>query len=147
MSEFYLVINILLTRARALGRPAIVLAASGMCSGGRIVNYLKALLPDPRTDVVFVGYQAAGTAGRDIQTYGPKGGYVILEGHKIEIKAGVYTLGGYSAHADQKDLLNFVKRMRYKPTNIRLVHGDESAKLALKQALLTQFDHLDVIIP
>ena len=62
------------------GRPAIVIAASGMCAGGRIVNYLKALLEDDKTDLLFVGCQAQGTPGRDIQKYGPKGGYVELEG-------------------------------------------------------------------
>lgn len=115
------------------GRPAIVIAASGMCSGGRIVNYLKALLDDERTDVLFVGYQAAGTPGRDIQTYGPKGGYVDLDGERIDIKAGVYTLSGYSAHADQKDLINFVKRMRHKPKHIRIVHGEQIAKQELQK--------------
>ncbi|MER2493210.1 MBL fold metallo-hydrolase RNA specificity domain-containing protein [Catenovulum sediminis] len=113
--------------------PCIIIAASGMCSGGRICNYLKALLPDKRTDVLFVGYQAKGTPGRDIQKYGPKGGYVVIDGEKIDIKAGVHTLSGYSAHADQKDLLNFVKRMRIKPKHIKIVHGDDDAKLALKK--------------
>ncbi len=113
-------------------RPTIVIAASGMCSGGRIVNYLKALLGDPRTDVLFVGYQAAGTSGRDIQTYGPRKGYVVLDGERIDIQAGVHTLTGYSAHADQKDLVNFVKRMRHRPREIRLVHGDTGARQALK---------------
>jgi Cft2 family RNA processing exonuclease len=93
-------------------RPAIVIAASGMCSGGRIVNYLKAMLGDPRHDVLFTGYQASGTPGRDIQKYGPKGGYVDLDGQRYPIRAGIHTLGGYSAHADQKDLLNFIGRMR-----------------------------------
>lgn len=123
------------------GRPSIVIAASGMCAGGRMMNYLKALLPDARTDVIFVGYQAAGTPGRDIQTYGPRGGYVWLDNEKIDIKAGVTTLGGYSAHADQSDLVNFVKRMRYRPKTVRIVHGDESAKAALQarlQALLPE---------
>ena len=115
------------------GRPAIVIAASGMCSGGRIVNYLKALLGDARTDVLFVGYQAAGTPGRDIQTYGPRGGYVNLDNQRIDIKAGVYTLSGYSAHADQKDLVNFVKRMRFKPKHIRIVHGEQGAKEELQR--------------
>jgi metallo-beta-lactamase family protein len=55
-------------------RPCVVIAASGMCAGGRIVNYLKALLGDSRTDLVFVGYQAGGTPGREIQSYGPRGG-------------------------------------------------------------------------
>jgi metallo-beta-lactamase family protein len=116
-------------------RPTIVIAASGMCSGGRIVNYLKSLLGDTRTDVLFVGYQAAGTPGRDIQTYGPRKGYVVLDGERIDIQAGVYTLSGYSAHADQKDLVNFVRRMRHRPREIRLVHGDTNARQALKARL------------
>ena len=61
-------------------RPCIVIAGSGMCSGGRIINYLKELLGDSRTDVLFVGYQAEGTPGRAIQTYGPEGGYAVLDG-------------------------------------------------------------------
>jgi len=117
------------------GRPAIVIAASGMCAGGRIVNYLKALLPDPKTDVLFVGYQAQGTAGREIQKYGPRGGYVYLDGDRVDIKAGVHTMSGYSAHAGQNDLINFVKRMRWKPSEIRIVHGDNEAKLELQKKL------------
>jgi len=117
------------------GRPAIVIAASGMCAGGRIVNYLKALLPDRKTDVLFVGYQAQGTPGRDIQTYGPRGGYVVLDGERVDIKAGIHTMSGYSAHAGQNDLLNFVKRMRFKPSEIRIVHGDDAAKLMLRDEL------------
>lgn len=115
------------------GSSCIVIAASGMCSGGRIMNYLQALLPDERTDVLFVGYQAKGTPGRDIQKYGPRGGYVFINGERVDIKAGVYTLSGYSAHADQKDLVNFVKRMRFKPAHIRIVHGDDEAKLCLAE--------------
>jgi metallo-beta-lactamase family protein len=128
-------------------RPAIVIAASGMCSGGRIVNYLKAMLADDRHDVLFIGYQAAGTPGRDIQTYGPKGGYVMLDGLRIDIRAGIHTLGGYSAHADQKDLLNFIGRMRQKPRQVRLVHGDESAKATLAQAIQAQHPGIEVIVP
>ncbi len=128
-------------------RPAIVIAASGMCSGGRIVNYLKAMLNDPRHDVLIVGYQAVGTPGRDIQKYGPKGGYVELDGIRIQIRAGIHTLGGYSAHADQKDLLNFIGRMRHKPRQIRLVHGDESAKQTLANALRQRHPGIEVIVP
>jgi len=114
------------------GRPAVVIAASGMCAGGRIVNYLKAMLGDAKHQVLFVGYQASGTPGRKIQKYGPTGGYVELDGQRYTIKAGVDTLTGYSAHADQKDLVNFIKRMRYWPKEVRLVHGQEEAKQALK---------------
>lgn len=122
-------------------RPTIVIAASGMCAGGRILNYLKALLGDKRTDVLFVGYQAKGTPGHDIQKYGQKygqasgskGGYATIDGKKYPIKAQVHTISGYSAHADQKNLLDFVKRMRNKPQEIRIVHGDDEAKHALKK--------------
>lgn len=125
----------LVNHLKQSGRPAIVIAASGMCAGGRMVNYLKALLGDEKTDVLFVGYQAQGTPGRDIQKYGPKGGYVYLDEERIDIRAGVHTISGYSAHADQKDLVNFVKRMRHKPTEIRIVHGDDEAKEVLQGKL------------
>lgn len=118
-----------------MGRPAVVIAASGMCAGGRIMNYLKAMLSDERHQVLFVGYQGAGTPGRAIQQYGPQGGWVEIDGQRIDIKAGVTTISGYSAHADQKDLINFVKRMRRWPHTIRLVHGDQTAKNALKNEL------------
>lgn len=114
------------------GRPAVVIAASGMCAGGRVVNYLKAMLGDERHQVLFVGYQSAGTPGHDIQRYGPQGGWVALEGQRYDIRAGVTTISGYSAHADQRDLLNFIKRMRHWPREVRLVHGDDNARLALK---------------
>jgi metallo-beta-lactamase family protein len=106
-----------------------------MCSGGRIVNYLKALLGDRRADVVFVGYQAEGTPGRAIQTYGPEGGWVELDGERHDIRAAVHTLSGYSAHADQAALVGFVGRMRRRPREIRLVHGSEPAKEALRAKL------------
>ncbi|MCU0842313.1 MAG: MBL fold metallo-hydrolase [Thiobacillaceae bacterium] len=128
-------------------RPAIVLAASGMCSGGRIVNYLKAMLEDPRHDVLFTGYQAAGTPGRAIQTHGPRGGYVDLDGRRYTIRAGIHTLGGFSAHADRKDLLNFIGRMRVKPAQVRLVHGDAGAKAALAEALRARHRGMEVVVP
>lgn len=123
------------------GRPAIVIAASGMCAGGRIMNYLKAMLSDERHQVLFVGYQGAGTPGRDIQQYGPQGGWVNIDGERIDIKAGVTSISGYSAHADQKDLLNFVKRMRRWPHTIRLVHGEQTARAALKHELESIYQH------
>lgn len=116
-------------------RPAVVLAASGMCAGGRVVNYLKAFIEKATTDIVFVGYQARGTPGRTILRYGPRGGYVVLDGQRYTIRAHVHTLRGYSAHADQRNLVNFVRRMRHKPAQVRLVHGETTAKMALQKAL------------
>jgi len=128
-------------------RPAIVIAASGMCTGGRVVNYLKALISDARNDILFVGYQAKGTAGRDIQKYGKNNGYVELDGERYTINAGVYSLSGYSAHADQHDLINFVKRMRVKPKEIKIVHGNEEAKRVLKEKFEGLLKDVKVVIP
>ena len=127
-------------------RPAIVIAASGMCAGGRIVDYLKAMVGDPRHDILFVGYQAAGTPGRAIQDYGPRGGYVELDGQRYDIRAAVHTLGGYSAHADQENLIDFIAAMQPTPSRIILVHGEATAKQALQQVLRTRFPATDVSI-
>ncbi|REG78459.1 MBL fold metallo-hydrolase RNA specificity domain-containing protein [Marinomonas pollencensis] len=129
-------------------RPAIVIAASGMCAGGRMVNYLKALLGDARNDVLFVGYQAAGTPGRDILRYHDKaGGYVMFDGVKYPILAQVKQISGYSAHAGQKDLINFIKRMRVKPEKVHIVHGDDNAKARLKALLEDMYADMKVVIP
>jgi len=128
-------------------QPAVVIAASGMCAGGRVVNYLKAMLGDPRHDILFVGYQAAGTPGRAIQRYGPRGGYVLLDGRRIDIRAQVHTIGGYSAHADQQDLIDFVTGIPTPPRELRLVHGDPGAKAALAKRLRAALPGSHVLVP
>lgn len=122
------------------GRPAIVIAGSGMCAQGRIVNYLKAMLGDKRHHVVFVGYQAKGTPGAVIQACEGASGFVAvdLDGEMYDVRAAVSTLGGYSAHADQKGLVGFVKGIAVQPETLRLVHGSASAKEALGSALAKQ---------
>jgi len=138
------------------GEPAIVIAASGMCSGGRIVNYLKAMLPDARHDVLFCGYQAAGTPGRAIQAQASKGGQggkeqgtatVELDGQHIPIRAHIHTLGGYSAHADRQNLLDFVGGIPRAPRQVRLVHGDAGAKRALAEELGRRLPGTEVVVP
>ncbi|MFB1029824.1 MAG: MBL fold metallo-hydrolase [Thauera sp.] len=122
-----------LANVRRLARsrePAVVIAASGMCAGGRVVNYLREMVGDPRHDVLFVGYQARGTPGHAIQTYGPRGGYVELDGERVDIRAGIHILSGYSAHADRDDLTRFVTRMRHLPGEVRLVHGEDAVRAA-----------------
>src|SRR5690554_6934082 len=128
-------------------RPCVVLAGSGMCAGGRVVNYLKAMLGDVRNDVLFVGYQAAGTPGRDILTHGPRGGWVELDGERYRIRARVHQVGGYSAHAGQSDLLRFVEGIPQAPGEIRLVHGDGVAKVRLKRLFEARFPESRVVIP
>ena len=116
--------------------PAVIIAGSGTCTGGRIIDHLKRGLEDKANDVLFVGYQAEGTPGRDIIKYGQSpGGYVYLDGERVVIKAKVHTLTGYSAHADQKGLLEWVRSMSDKPKEIKLVHGESDVQEALAEAL------------
>jgi len=126
---------------KSTGRPAIVIAGNGMCSGGRIVNYLKAMLGDPRHEVMFVGYQAKGTPGAVIQASEGVQGFVQLDldGQMYEIRAKVLTLGGYSGHADQAGLLAFASRGKELAGRVVLVHGDAGAKVALRRAIETAF--------
>jgi len=116
--------------------PAIILAGSGMCNGGRIINHLKAGIEDPKNNICFAGYQAKGTPGRTIRKYGNKpGGYVYLDGKKKNIKAEIDSLSGYSAHADQKGLIEWICAIPEKPGEIKLVHGEPVAQAALADEL------------
>lgn len=127
--------------------PCIVIAASGMCAGGRIMNYLKALISSEQTDILFIGYQAAGTPGRTIQQYGPENGYVTLDGERHTINAQIHTLSGYSAHADQRNLLNFIKGIRVRPKEVRIVHGDNDAKEAFAREVKQLLPRSKILIP
>jgi metallo-beta-lactamase family protein len=123
-------------RLMGMSGPAIIIAGSGMCTGGRIVEHLITGLEDQLNDVFFVGYQAHGTPGRDIMKYSDRpDGYVYLDGKKVFIKAKVHSLSGYSAHADQKGLVEWVESMPEKPGKIKLVHGEPKAQRALAGVL------------
>ncbi len=125
----------MVNRLAQTAQPAIVIAGSGMCSNGRIVNYLKAMLGDERHDVLFVGYQAEGSVGKQIQRFGPGNGYADIDGQRYPIHAQIHTIGGYSAHADKAGLLRFISAMRHLPEEIRIVHGDPEAKRELARAV------------
>lgn len=108
-----------------------------MCSGGRIVNYLKAMLGDARHEVMFVGYQVKGTPGAVIQASEGAEGFVSidLDGRLYEIRAKVMTLAGYSGHADQEELVRFAMGRGDPARRVVLVHGEADAKRALVRAL------------
>jgi metallo-beta-lactamase family protein len=127
------------------GRPAIIIAGSGMCSGGRIMDYLKTFLHQPNTDILFVGYQAVGTTGRAIQECNQGKCSVRIDQREYPVRAKTHTLSGYSAHADQSDLLAYVQAIPNKPQEIRLVHGEESAKQTLKEKLQSLGYQVDYI--
>lgn len=100
---------------------AIVIAGSGMCTGGRIVHHLKHGLWKPNTDLIFVGYQARGTLGRLLVDGVKK---VKLFGEEIDVKAKINTINGFSAHADQDDLLKWSDYFQSNSTFI-ITHGEE----------------------
>ncbi len=115
--------------------PAIVIAGGGMCNGGRIVDYLAAMLADSRHQILFVGYQSKGSAGAAIIAAATGASSVHFKGKLYPLRAEVLMLPGYSAHDDQQDLLQFVQRMKSAPRQIRLVHVDRQAKQALQLQL------------
>ncbi|KUK58906.1 MAG: RNA-metabolising metallo-beta-lactamase [Synergistales bacterium 53_16] len=112
-------------------RHAIVLAGSGMCTGGRIVHHLKNNLYKEDTHVVFVGYQARGTLGRRI-VEGAK--TVRVAGEEVAVNAKIHTINGFSAHADRRDLLAWARNFRTEPTFF-VTHGEEEAAVALASNL------------
>ena len=113
-------------------RPAIILSASGMCEVGRIKHHLKHNLWNPNNTILFVGYQAPGTLGRSIVDGAKK---VKIFGEEIAVNARVEYIEGYSGHADQTWLLNFVYSFNTKPSHIFLVHGEPDGQEVLKQKL------------
>jgi metallo-beta-lactamase family protein len=110
---------------------AIVIAGSGMCTGGRIVHHLKHNLGRPECDVVFTGFQAQGTLGRAIVE---RREYVRIHGAPVKVEARVHTLGGFSAHGDRHDLLRWYGAIPGRPP-VWLVHGEAGAAQGLREAL------------
>lgn len=105
----------------------IIIAGSGMCTGGRILGHLAAGLPDDRTTVLFVGYQAPNTPGRRIQEASERGGTMHIDGQTVTVRARIATLRGLSAHADRGELVRWLRAI----PNLRRVglhHGDRAAQ-------------------
>ena len=126
-----------------LDEPCIILSASGMCVVGRINHHLKHNLWDPKNTVVFVGYQAQGTLGRSIVDGAKK---VKIFGEEIAVNARIEYIEGYSGHADQEWLLNYVYSFINKPRHIFLVHGEKEGQVVLKEKILEN-TNIPVTIP
>jgi len=108
---------------------AIIIAGSGMCDGGRIRHHFKHNLWRPECSIVFTGFQVRGTLGRLIVD-GMK--HVRVLGEEIAVRAKVYTIGGFSAHADQKELLEWLGSFKNKP-EVFIVHGEENVALEFEK--------------
>ena len=108
---------------------SIILSASGMATGGRVLHHLKASLPDARDTVLFVGYQAGGTRGRKLVDGAPT---VKIHGQVIPVKARIAKIDSMSAHADQSEMMRWLRTLPEAPKQLFLVHGEPGPMDALK---------------
>ena len=123
--------------------PCIIISASGMCEVGRIKHHLKHNIWNPNCTILFVGYQAPGTLGEKIVSGEKK---VKILGEEMAVNARVEYIEGYSGHADQEWLLNFVYSFIQKPKHIFLVHGEPEGQKILKEKIIENVE-IPVTIP
>ncbi len=122
-------------RLNGLEGPAVIIAGSGMATGGRILHHLRRRLPDARTTVLFVGYQAAGTRGRTLREGAD---HVRIFGEDVPVRATILATDALSAHADQGELLRWLGGFRRPPAMTWCVHGEPPAAAALRDAIKTR---------
>lgn len=119
--------------------PLIVISASGMLSGGRILHHLKRRLPDAKNTLLFTGYQAEGSKGRYVQDQAAKAGTVRIHHTEIPVEAEIVTLEHLSSHVDQQDILDYIERMRKLPAMVLVNHGTPEAQATLARKLEERF--------
>jgi metallo-beta-lactamase family protein len=124
--------------------PAILISASGMLEGGRILHHLRNRIGDPRNTILITGWQAPNTLGRRIVKHEKT---VRIYGEEHQVRAKVEVLTGFSGHADREGLLDFVRVMKKKPQRTFVVHGEEEASESLAKALRGELGLHDVVIP
>jgi metallo-beta-lactamase family protein len=110
---------------------AFIIAGSGMCNGGRVLHHLRRNLPRPECHVIIVGFQAPGTLGRALVEGQPQ---VRIYGESVSIRAEIHTVGGFSAHGDQADLLQWYESFSNRPA-VYLVHGEPEPARTLQQKI------------
>lgn len=125
-------------------RGAVIIAASGMCEAGRIQFHLRHNLPRPECSVLITGYQATGTLGRQLVNGAKE---VRLMDMSIPVRASVHTIGGLSAHADQKSLLGWLGRFERPPRRTFVIHGEGEAATHLAGEIRRRLGWRDVAVP
>jgi len=116
--------------------PSIIISASGMATGGRILHHIKNLAPNPNNAIVFCGFQAGGTRGDDM-LQGVK--QIKMFGHMVSINASIYQLTNTSAHADYSDMLNWLEKITITPKKVFITHGENQASRALKEKITERY--------
>ena len=122
--------------------PAVILSASGMCTGGRIKHHLRQNITKPESTIVFVGYQAEGTLGRHILSR-PRS--VRIHGQHWPVRAAIAQIYGFSAHGDREDLIRWLGSADPLPSRIFLTHGEHDAAEALARAVQERFEVTPII--
>ena len=122
--------------------PLIIISASGMATGGRVVHHLERCLPDHRNTILFVGFQGAGTRGRIIQSGAES---VKMHGHQVSVRARIETIENLSAHADYGEILRWLGKFSKPPRKTFLVHGEPHAAQSLKEKIAAQL-HWDTTV-
>ena len=112
--------------------PSVIVSASGMATGGRVVHHLKAFAPDPRNTILLAGYQAAGTRGASLAGGARE---IKIHGEYVKVRAEVASLGSLSAHADRGELLRWIGRLPAPPKRVFLTHGEPVAADSLRLAI------------
>lgn len=123
--------------------PKVIISASGMCEAGRIRHHLKHNLWNPKSSIVFVGYQAEGTLGRMLVEGADS---VMLFGEEIHVNAEIYNLEGFSGHADRDGLLSWLSGFREKPSEIFLVHGEAESKLEFAKIIKQELGYEPTVV-
>jgi metallo-beta-lactamase family protein len=123
--------------------PMIVISASGMATGGRVLHHLANRLPDERNTVILVGYQAEGTRGRSLLEGASS---VKMIGRYIPVRAEVVNIPAFSVHADQPEILGWLKSAPAAPEVVYVVHGDPAAADALRTAIVREL-HWNAVVP
>jgi len=127
----------------SLKEPAVIISSSGMCEAGRILHHLLHNIEDPRNTILIVGYMAENTLGRKIQEQTPE---VKILGDFYKLKAEVKILNTFSAHADYKEILEYISRLNFKKLKqVFLVHGEEKAQLQLQKLLSEQHYQVSIV--
>jgi metallo-beta-lactamase family protein len=122
--------------------PSIIISASGMATGGRVLHHLARLLPDPDNCVLLTGFQAAGTRGRSLADGATS---VKMFGHYVPVRAGVHVIEGFSVHADAGEITEWLRRAPKPPETCYVVHGEEQASKALRRRIETNLGWTTVV--
>lgn len=116
--------------------PMVIIAGSGMATGGRVLHHLKLYAPDPRNTIVLVGYQAAGTRGAALAAHEP---LLKLHGEYVRVRANVESISSLSAHADYRELLTWLSSLNGAPTRTFVTHGEPAAADAMRRRIVETF--------